>query len=75
MTNSRAGHPGFEPLQDCCCMNPPRVLRRYVASMAFNFSAVPERVALSSESPIVDRNPGSHRLLRFFSHANFPAAS
>ncbi len=34
----------FEPLQDCCCISAPRVLLRSAASMAFNFSAAPEKV-------------------------------
>jgi hypothetical protein len=33
----------FELLQDCCCMSAPRVLLRSAASLAFNFSAAPEK--------------------------------
>jgi hypothetical protein len=33
----------FQPLQDCCCMGAPRVLPRSAPSMAFNFSAAPEK--------------------------------
>ena len=33
----------FEPLEDCCCLVAPRIVRRRVAGMAFNFSAVPEK--------------------------------
>ncbi|HEY0307388.1 MAG TPA: hypothetical protein VGB94_04450 [Acidobacteriaceae bacterium] len=72
---TQPGHPGFEPLQDCCCMNPPRVLRRYVASMAFNFSAVPERAPLPEGNPADHRSSSQHRLLRFFSQANYSTAS
>jgi hypothetical protein len=56
-------------------MTPPRVLHRYVASMAFNFSAVPERAPLPQEESPGGRGSASHSLLRFFSHINYPAAS
>jgi len=69
------GTPGYEPLQDCCCMTTPRVLRRAVAILAFNFSAVPERVPLPKENFTGDPVAGPHQLLRFFGQIKFPAAS
>jgi len=56
-------------------MNTPRVLRRYVASMAFNFSAVPEHAPLPQEDQAEERHSSPHRLLRFFGQANVPAVS
>jgi hypothetical protein len=49
----------FEPLQDCCCISAPRVLLRSVASMAFNFSAAPEK-APPSGLHLAASQPQSH---------------
>jgi hypothetical protein len=56
-------------------MTTPRVLRRAVAILAFNFSAVPERVPLPKENFTGDPVAGPHQLLRFFGQIKFPAAS
>jgi hypothetical protein len=56
-------------------MNTPRVLRRYVASMAFNFSAVPERAPLPQGNQPEERHSSPYQLLRFFGQANVPAIS
>jgi len=46
----------FEPLEDCCCLGAPRVLVRSAASMAFNFSAAPEK-APADEPVRTQRGP------------------
>jgi hypothetical protein len=49
--------PSFASLEDCCCMNAPRVLFRSANCMAFNFSAVPEKVPQMHSQANVPRTP------------------
>jgi len=60
----------FEPLEDCCCLGTPRVVKRRVAGMAFNFSAVPEKAP--RPEPVMQSHYNAPRMPRqIFSRLDF----
>ena len=57
----------YAPLEDRCCMGAPRVLMTSAASMAFNFSAAPEK----AYEPAPSHRNAPRTTLQIFSRLDF----